>query len=1096
TIMLIFTEGKDYKPVPLQKVEVNAHVVDMIAEVNILQTYKNLEEKDIEAIYKFILSDTAAVCGFEATIDDKRKIIGIVKEAEQAKKEYKEAIKVFIHYNRNFINIASILKLLNLKQGYGAYLLEEQDSDTFKCSIGNIRPGQKVKIKIKYVIELQHDVEANSVRFILPATIAPKYGTHFFNHKRMRLSTEISDSSDYSPIEFSITCTMSSPINRIKSPSHPDHISIDYKDKEQGISQFTSKVKSNKENLYYLETDFILLIKSQNIDEPRAFIEYNPTTETHCLMLTLVPSFKHNDKSTKHNSTKMELIFIVDNSRSMKGASIEKVTKTLQYLLISLPKSCFFNVITIGHKQFFSYFTKSQPCTNTNIEEVIKKIQKITANGGTHLYEALKWAFNHSLPDKPTSIILFSDFETSNINRIVDLIKNPEMKKDLRIFSIGINNSNSNSNCHHFIDSIVRAGKGYAQYVSNSEEMNRKAIIMLRNSLNPPITDYKITWTNESNEESQDSDIKFQQAPLKIPELYVGVRFIVYCILAKDVKPCETITLKSKSHLLDLEPIKPISLHGSKIHTLAAKKLIQEIEYGNYYPNHANNEVYVREQIVRLAISYSLSSKYTSFIATEMQSIEDHEKKKDDGSSETGETICEEINVPVTEVVTTVKKDTQNIKFKSPESESWWKTTYDKAREYLSKQIGDKNAEEELIKCADEYVVDKVTDKVISEKKHDVIDLKKDEIPKTEKGKTFFGGLYDTAAKLADQLENTLSFDKIKLTDHEKAEAIVIIEEPATPEKCEEIISKQKDDGSIELDDSVCNELDTPKEEVITTIIKKTKNNKLKSPEHSPSLAASRTFIGVIRLELVSAKDLNIDPSVKGKFYVRIFDEDKEIIAQTNFVDDDFNPTWNEVHYFPVNKIGDKFFLDVMNYNTKDESLGTCHFEVTGDLIKESIDIWAKLSIEGQIHYRAKFFSLESLSQPTPESFANSKERSFNLSSLYFIITLQAPNGSFPPSNGLAKLFGYESPGKLLDLYISHCNEDRVLKINQTAWTTSMIMWFLQSILIEYRNEWLGVYKHATQYISKETHCDLEVEKILLSIGETVVNERLDINVK
>ncbi|CAG8766931.1 2432_t:CDS:2, partial [Dentiscutata heterogama] len=141
---------------------------------------------------------------------------------------------------------------------------------------------------------------------------------------------------------------------------------------------------------------------------------------------------------------------------------------------------------------------------------------------------------------------------------------------------------------------------------------------------------YKITWTTESNEEPQNSGIKFQQAPLKIPELYIGVRLVVYCILAKDVKPCETITLESKSQgpLPNLEQIKPISLYGSKFHTLAAKKLIQEFEYGNYYPNHANNKDYVREQIVRLATSYNLSSKYTSFIASEIQGIDNHEKKK------------------------------------------------------------------------------------------------------------------------------------------------------------------------------------------------------------------------------------------------------------------------------------------------------------------------------------------------------------------------------------------------------------------------------------------------------------------------------------
>ncbi|CAG8843576.1 27983_t:CDS:2, partial [Gigaspora margarita] len=228
-------------------------------------------------------------------------------------------------------------------------------------------------------------------------------------------------------------------------------------------------------------------------------------------------------------------------------------------------------------------------------------------------------------------------------------------------------------------------------------------------------------------------------------------------------------------------------------------------------------------------------------------------------------------------------------------------------------------------------------------------------------------------------------------------------------------------------------------------------------------------FDGVIRIELISAKDLrNIDSSIK-------------------------------VHYLPVKKIGDKFLLDVMNYNTKDESIGNCYFEVTIDLIKEStqnsIDICAKLSVEGQIYYKAKFFSLEPIPQPTPDFLKNLKEKPFNLSTFYVVVTLQKPNGSFPSSDKLANLFGCESPGELLDLYKSHCFEDRILGINQTVWTTSMIMWFLQCILKKYRSEWFCVYKRAAQYIRKEIYCNLETEKTLLSIGEKVVNEIFDINV-
>ncbi|CAG8686542.1 9812_t:CDS:2, partial [Ambispora gerdemannii] len=78
-------------PVPLQNVQVEANVVDMIAEVKISQTYKNIEKNTIDASYKFPIHEAAAVCGFEAELDDGQIIKGIVKESAQAVKEYREA---------------------------------------------------------------------------------------------------------------------------------------------------------------------------------------------------------------------------------------------------------------------------------------------------------------------------------------------------------------------------------------------------------------------------------------------------------------------------------------------------------------------------------------------------------------------------------------------------------------------------------------------------------------------------------------------------------------------------------------------------------------------------------------------------------------------------------------------------------------------------------------------------------------------------------------------------------------------------------------------------------------------------------------------
>ena len=71
-----------------------------------LQEYHNKSSSAIEAKYVFPLGDGAAVCGFEAFINDKH-IVGQVKEKEVAHKEYKQAIS----------------------EGHGAYLMD-QDEET------------------------------------------------------------------------------------------------------------------------------------------------------------------------------------------------------------------------------------------------------------------------------------------------------------------------------------------------------------------------------------------------------------------------------------------------------------------------------------------------------------------------------------------------------------------------------------------------------------------------------------------------------------------------------------------------------------------------------------------------------------------------------------------------------------------------------------------------------------------------------------------------------------------------------------------------------------------------------------------------------
>jgi poly [ADP-ribose] polymerase len=140
--------GSGDAEVPLQSVHVRAKLLDLAAQVVVLQAYHNDSTVPIEAKYVFPLDDMAAVCGFEAFINGKH-IIGEVKEKEQAHREYREAIS----------------------KGHGAYLMDEETPDVFTVSVGNLPPDANVLIKITYVAELA--VEGEHIVFCLPGSVAP-----------------------------------------------------------------------------------------------------------------------------------------------------------------------------------------------------------------------------------------------------------------------------------------------------------------------------------------------------------------------------------------------------------------------------------------------------------------------------------------------------------------------------------------------------------------------------------------------------------------------------------------------------------------------------------------------------------------------------------------------------------------------------------------------------------------------------------------------------------------------------------------------------------------------------------------------------------
>ncbi|RUO95616.1 vault protein inter-alpha-trypsin domain-containing protein [Jimgerdemannia flammicorona] len=241
------------RELPLKNVFVD--VLDKIAKVNLSQTYSNTGSSIIETTYKFPLPELAAINAFEVKFNNGRNVIGTVIEKGNSKQIYTNAVQ----------------------SGHGAYLLEQKTTEIFEMKVGNIHPSEILTVHISYVQELSNDISSyDLIRFSLPTTIAPRYQAD-------NTSTGVTYSSNalsYT-LGVDVKCRMSGCILDISSESHDITANIDGK--------FANVTFANSYEC--LDKDFVLLVQAEDLDNPRAFIEYNPETDTNCVMLTMVPRF-------------------------------------------------------------------------------------------------------------------------------------------------------------------------------------------------------------------------------------------------------------------------------------------------------------------------------------------------------------------------------------------------------------------------------------------------------------------------------------------------------------------------------------------------------------------------------------------------------------------------------------------------------------------------------------------------------------------------------------------------------------------------------------------------------------------------------------
>jgi hypothetical protein len=485
--------------------------------------------------------------------------------------------------------------------------------------LGQLKAGAGAIVKLTYIVELP--VEGKSIRLTVPTTIAPRYTPPTDNSLAAREIAKLAyndGSQTKTPLHINIETIMQGKIKKISSPSHTMESQIETKPSEQG--QFEAKSSLQNATTEVMDRDLVVMIESEDIEKPVVFMERHE--DTLAGMVSLIPSFKLDDQAT-------ELIFLVDRSGSMGGSSIEQAINALNLFLHSMPANCYFNIWSFGSRFDALFPSGSKLYDDSSLAKAKSHVANMSANyGGTEIYSPLKAVYSQDLiKGYARQIFVLTDGDVSNSEEVISLVKGKA--NQTRLFALGLGASAS----RHLVKGVARAGNGMSIFATLTEDLRPKVMTLLKNALQPALTDVKIIWNDQRDDpkaESKPSGIRTllgfnKPEPPKVTPgenigvLFDGTRMLAFKLFDKKEK-VEKVTVEALAPDGPLSLTIPITkdcmLEGGKfVHQMAARRFIQDIEEAAIYGVDDDGKA----QILKLALKYGLASKFTSFIGVDKE---------------------------------------------------------------------------------------------------------------------------------------------------------------------------------------------------------------------------------------------------------------------------------------------------------------------------------------------------------------------------------------------------------------------------------------------------------------------------------------------
>lgn len=556
---------------PLQSTEAYVDIAGVIANVRILQQYKNNGSSPIEAIYVFPASTRAALHKMKMTIGE-RTVEAKINEREKARNDYEVAVK----------------------NGQTASLLEEQRPNVFQMNVGNIMPGDVIKVEMEYTELLIP--EAGVYSFVYPTVVGPRYSNQpqaIASTHTQWVSNPYTKEGEKPFYSFHIDCQLRAgmPITDVSCPSHP--VNITYQGANQAWVELKESGKSGGNK------DFIFEYKLSGNQVETGLLLFDSGDEKFFLAMLQPPK-----KVALNMIPPREYIFIVDVSGSMSGFPLDISKKLITDLIGNLRAEDKFNILTFaGGSNLMA--PASLNATFDNINTAKGFLANLQGGGGTELMPALERALGLPMDEGCSrTMVIATDGYVTVEQEAFQLIRNKLNQSNFFAFGIG------SAVNRHLIEGIAYAGMGESFVIAKPGEAQGIADRFRKYISSPVLTDIKVKFNGFA---------AYDVEPKTYPDVFADRPLIIYGKYTGNPEGSIQVTGVHGEGKYS-ETLKPaesdVKKENQALQYLWARERIRLIDdLGQKGMALAD----VSKEVTALGMKYHLLTKYTSFVAIDSE---------------------------------------------------------------------------------------------------------------------------------------------------------------------------------------------------------------------------------------------------------------------------------------------------------------------------------------------------------------------------------------------------------------------------------------------------------------------------------------------